>query len=463
MLYAQTALRLTLLLACSWLRLAADVSVSVSLGAAPSPVTLSETLTYAIGVSNVTATPLVNLAFTNTLPASVTLLGATNTQGGITNAAGALQFFVPLLAVGQSAQFAINVRPTTPGTLTNVLTANVGFTNATTTNTTALTNLTQVFAGRIDLAVGLTGPTGGILTNDFVSYQLTLTNLGPQDAVGVTLTNFLPAGTGVRSVSAADQAYSVTADGLVFTVDSLAVAAGRLIAVNLQFTNAGAFTLRAVVGAANYYDNNSANDSATLSVTVDLPVAADLGVAVLSAQQFNPQTGLFEQKVRLTNNGTNAVARARVRVDGLTNRLVSAVGTNAGVPFVTLAGGLAVGASVDLLLEYFSPSRQAVGDPVLSALAVPAFASVLPGGTGVAITRILVTAADQRLLEFPSVSGHSYTILYGDNILFTNALAAQPSVIAPADRVQWIDTGPPKTISSPSNAPVRFYRVIESP
>jgi hypothetical protein len=67
------------------------------------------------------------------------------------------------------------------------------------------------------------------------------------------------------------------------------------------------------------------------------------------------------------------------------------------------------------------------------------------------------------LIEFESVPDHAYLILYSDTADFANALIAQPPVIAPANRVQWIDDGPPKTISRLGPGVTRFYRVIETP
>ena len=77
----------------------------------------------------------------------------------------------------------------------------------------------------------------------------------------------------------------------------------------------------------------------------------------VTAMTFNPQTGLMEQTVRLVNVGTNAVASARIIVTGLTNRLFNAVGTNDGNPFVVYGATLATNQTVDLILEYFVPTR----------------------------------------------------------------------------------------------------------
>jgi hypothetical protein len=64
------------------------------------------------------------------------------------------------------------------------------------------------------------------------------------------------------------------------------------------------------------------------------------------------------------------------------------------------------------------------------------------------------------LIEFQSIPGHTYSVLYSDDSSFTNTLVAQPSIVAPADRTQWIDDGPPKTISAPTNVSSRFYQVL---
>ena len=56
--------------------------------------------------------------------------------------------------------------------------------------------------------------------------------------------------------------------------------------------------------------------------------------------------------------------------------------------------------------------------------------------------------------------GRPYTVLYSDEVNFTNVRAAQTSILATANRMQWIDDGPPKTVSRPATIGARFYRVI---
>jgi hypothetical protein len=87
----------------------------------------------------------------------------------------------------------------------------------------------------------------------------------------------------------------------------------------------------------------------------------------------------------------------------------------------------------------------------------------MPRGTPFSITLMTNLSSGYILIEFESTAGRSYTVLYADNPGFTNQLAAQPSIVAPADRVQWIDDGPPKTVSRPASVSSRFYRVIQNP
>jgi hypothetical protein len=63
-------------------------------------------------------------------------------------------------------------------------------------------------------------------------------------------------------------------------------------------------------------------------------------------------------------------------------------------------------------------------------------------------------------VEFPSIPNRSYMILYGDNGPNSVTNVATPNVRATANKVQWIDAGPPKTAVKPSS---RFYRVLLLP
>jgi len=221
------------------------------------------------------------------------------------------------------------------------------------------------------------------------------------------------------------------------------------------------------VTAPNLLDPNLTNNTASNSLDVmDYP-AADLVAVTNSAQIVNHQNGLIEQSILLSNVGTNDVTAARVIVTGLSNRLFNASGTNNGTPFVVYASKLAVNQSVSLLLQYAPRLPFPFADSQLQAFAVPVPDWTPPTAASTSkslnITRLVQLANGNMLVEFPAITNRSYTVVYSDNVSFSNAMIAPPSIVAPANVIQWIDYGPPTTTSAPTNSPVRFYRVFLNP
>jgi hypothetical protein len=124
---------------------------------------------------------------------------------------------------------------------------------------------------------------------------------------------------------------------------------------------------------------------------------------------------------------------------------------------------------VTLLLQYFPRGAFPFTNGQFQAFAVPLPNLTPPPppatstGANVNLTGIFELPGGNMLVEFPSTPGQSYTVVYSDNVQFSNALIAPPTVISPANFVQWIDYGPPTTVSSPANSNSRFYRVFKNP
>ena len=99
------------------------------------------------------------------------------------------------------------------------------------------------------------------------------------------------------------------------------------------------------------------------------------------------------------------------------------------------------------------------------AVSVPNLAppAVTTMSTNFNISRIIKRANGSILIEWPSVTNRTYTVVYSDNVMFSNAMIAPPSIIAPANKTQWVDYGPPTTVSHPTNEPMRFYRIFLNP
>jgi len=432
----------------------------LSATSAPNPVLVTQPLTYFLNVTNRSSFAVSDVFVTNRFSATTLYVAASNSiVTTVTTNANDITFRINSLPGGQIALLSLVVSPRVFGALTNTVTVF----SLTTTNAT--TNVvTQVIAGQSDLGVSLIGPPQPVLANDWVAYTLAVTNRGPDLAPGVVVSNRLPADVGLISVTVSNHSVTFTNNSLLWSVGALGIGAGNSLSIRVQPTNSGIATLLASVSAANVSDTNLVNNSASNNLAVAPLISSSLVVSNVSVMYFNPQTALMEQAVRLVNVDTNTVASARVVVSGLTNRLFNAVGTNNGQPFVVHGAALAANQRVDLLLNYLIPSRLPifVADSQLQAVEMSAFNPALPQGVPVGITQVVLLPTGEVLIEFSATSGRSYSVLYGDDVNFTNGRAAQPSLVAPADRVQWIDYGPPETLSRPASAQARFYRVIET-
>jgi uncharacterized repeat protein (TIGR01451 family) len=378
--------------------------------------------------------------------------------------------------------------PLTAGPVTNAI--GLGISVATNTASTNLV-INQVYTGNANLEISnyfisqayITNEWA--ITNDWVTYGITVSNLGPQSAIGVVLTNQLPLG--VRLVSAS-KAYTTVGSNLVFTLGTLTNLGYATFQLTVAPTNTGAFTLADVVDSPGTYDANSSNDVALAELYVTNYLNDSTLVAVTNSGQIvNPQNGLIEQMIQIQNTGANPVQAVRLVVASLTNQLYNASGTNSALynttgtngaqPFVVYPVSLASGASVGLRLQYsprlpfhFTNGQLHVYEVPTTVLnyTPPPVASFYTYATNNPdFYRILPVKNDfgstDMLLEFLNVNSNaSYTIVYSTNADFSNPMIAPPAVSSSANRIQWLDYGPPATISAPANGS-RYYRVIMKP
>ena len=206
----------------------------------------------------------------------------------------------------------------------------------------------------------------------------------------------------------------------------------------------------------------------TASVTVQNqtnppPAVTNLSVKVLSPVSFDPQTGLFEQTVAVSNLSSGPVAALRLGVLGLPADIVlsNAGGTNNGVPFVEYDAPLGPGASVDFLLEYYRSNRlDFVSSNFIATAGSPAPA-ISPTGTLLQLDRAPFVYQGKLVIEFSATPGETYQIQYSADMQTWST--AVPPVTATGTRVQWIDAGPPMTVSAPGELGRRFYRVMQLP
>ncbi len=328
----------------------------------PDPVGLNSNLTCTILLTNVWG-GYSFVIVTNTSDVNSTFVSATNTYvyPGVstTNNGNVVVFNLGQFGIGgnEIAQMTVIVKPTAVGYITNTVTFSV----FTVTNYTYTTNIViQVTnaapPAQADLAVAITGPPSAVFTNDWMTYGVNVTNLGPASASNVMLTNTLPPGVGFKNYSPSNQVPSIQGSNVIFNLGTLASGAFANIQLTVQPTNAGTWTFSSLVNSTSVADPNSTNNTATNNITVGTFIYGQLIATNSSAMHYDPQIGLMTNSIRLTNIGTNVVAAARVIVSGLTNWLYNAAGTNNGNPYL-ISGQLIPNQATNLMLELFVPTR----------------------------------------------------------------------------------------------------------
>ena len=431
----------------------------------PTNSAVSNTITFMITVTNQEGS--VNLTMTNTIVGTTFQLGpATTSLGTYSVGSTNVIFQFGSMTNSQVATTTMAVTPTSVGSLSNLFSFATNGVLLGFGTFTPVVQVTNSVPG-VGLAVAMTGPTSQVFSNDWMVYSVNVTNLGPGNATNIFLTNALPSNVGYKTNSLALKRLG-SGSNVVFNLGILTNQAFINLHLTVQPTNAGTLTFVSVVSTNGVIDSNPTNIF-SLNVVVSDFFAGQLTAVTNSPQTTNFQNGFIEQNILLSNTGTNAVAAARVVVTGLTNRLFNAVGTNNGYPFVVYAAKLDTNQSVNLLLQFYSTTMSAFrftnSQLQAYAVSVPNLTppAVTATSTNINIYRIIKRSNGSMLIEWPTVTNQTYTVVYSDDAMFANAKIAPPSIVAPANRTQWIDYGPPTTVSHPTNAPIRFYRVFLNP
>ena len=428
-------------------------TVLLKVTGSPNPVVVSNLLTFTIHVTNVTGIAVQNIVVTNTPPSVGAAFISASGSYSFGPGSNSISLNTGPLNNNTGTNLTLTIAPLGTGTTTN-------FFSASTTNFPAFLTSTNVLItvapSLTNLVVGFADFPPVAYTNDLVTYRLTVTNSSALQ--NFVLTNVLPAG--VKFISATPAPQSTTSNRLVFPINTSATNAS--FQVTIQPTNTGVLTFSAFIDAVGLFDTNNPGFSAVTNLTVN-GFSGTLIATNVGAMQFDPQTGLMDQTIRLVNIGGTSVGSARVIVSGLSKPLFNAVGTNNGKPFVVYGNTLNAGANVDLVLEFFIPTHTpiTISNSQYTAVGIdPVNVTVANGTNGTfQITKIVPLVDSSVLIEFQSITNGVYTILYSDDTGST-WLQAQPAITSHANRTQWIDDGPPKTISFPSS---RLYRAFQSP
>ena len=279
-----------------------EINLSVSALATPSPVASGGPLTYTINVTNSGTLAATGVMISDQLPSQVTKISASVSQGGIEPTMGGttVTAIVGTIAAGSTV------------TLTIVVDTNLGYVGSITDSAAVscqqtnpvpsaldATVTTQVVT-ETDIAVALSASPNPVLAGGELTDTITISDLGPEAATGVTA--MLPLAPGVSFVSGSSGGATVTSSsGQVFVaVGAMAANTQVTVSVIVEPTIAGPLE-QTVTVSSNAIDSDPSNGTSS-STTQVLP-AADLAVTITpSASSANPDSDL-DYLVEVTNNG----------------------------------------------------------------------------------------------------------------------------------------------------------------
>ncbi|MBI5959192.1 MAG: DUF11 domain-containing protein, partial [Chloroflexi bacterium] len=168
------------------------------------------------------------------------------------------------------------------------------------TNTPVPTNTPR--PPRANLAVSMTVNDNTPNEGDAISFTVTVTNSGPNTDNGIQVGDALPAGFTLTGSTPSQGSYA----GGVWTVGTLTNGATATLTLNAQVnvgTGGSILTNTATVTAASLPDLTPGNNSASASVTVQVPATADLAVSKTVDDNTPNEWQIVTFTVTVTNNG----------------------------------------------------------------------------------------------------------------------------------------------------------------
>ncbi|MEI8375696.1 MAG: SpaA isopeptide-forming pilin-related protein [Planctomycetota bacterium] len=270
----------------------AQADLAVVKSATPSPAVAGNQLTYTFTTTNNGVSGATGVTLADMLPAGVHYVSSSSSQGMVANNSGTLSVQLGSLAAGASAttNIIVTVDPSATGSITNTVTVVGNEPDPNLLNNTS-TVTTQINRS-VDLAIIKTATPDPVKAGKQLTYTLTATNNGPSDATGVSIVDTLPIGTSYYSASG-QSSTTIVDHTLTLNVGNLATGASStiIVVVDVASTTSGTIINTAVV-SGNEPDPNLANNTASVSTRVDVPIIplATTDLKIVKTASPNPVT-----------------------------------------------------------------------------------------------------------------------------------------------------------------------------
>ncbi len=279
----------------------ATADLSISKSDSPDPVTVGNSLSYTLAVINSGPNAAPGVVVTDTLPAGVTFLSSSTTQGTCSGTSP-VTCNLGTLNSGGSATITIVVIPTTAGSISNSTVVASAANDPDSSNDSAATT-TTVNPPTADLSISKSDSPDPVTVGGSLTYSLTVSNSGPNAAANVVVTDTLPASATLLLTSPTQGSCTGTST-VTCNLGTLNNGATATIVIVVTPTSAGSISNAATVTSTTNDPNNS-NDSTTTTTTVN-PPTADLSISKSDSPDPVTVGNSLSYTLAVTNYGPNA-------------------------------------------------------------------------------------------------------------------------------------------------------------
>jgi uncharacterized repeat protein (TIGR01451 family) len=288
-------------------------------------------------------------------------------------------------------------------------------------NTSEFALDSQAIGAATDLAITMNASPSPVLVGQNLTYTMTVTNNGPNDAFGVSVTDQIPAGLSFKSAATSQGGAAFAAGQVVANLGAIPVNQTAVITVVVSPTTAAigqVLNSATVTATENVGDTNQSNNTA--SITTSVNPSADLAVTMGASTNTILAGQPIVYSITVTNTGPNN-ATGVVLIDPLpanTSFTSSAVSQGStvlnGANFSAILGNLASGASATVSIT-LTPKGAAVGQLTNTVTASAAQGDPNPANNSASVTTTVNAAADLAV----AISGAPNPILVGQPLTFT--------------------------------------------
>lgn len=277
---------------------------------------VGDVITFSVMVNNGGLTDATNVTVNDTLPAGLQFLSAFPSLGSYDPNTGVWDVGVVEALVGQT--LTITARVVSPDAQTNVAVVHADLPATIPIDTASVTETPQHANLFLTKTVNKSKPTVG----DTITYEIDLTNLGPDPATNVTVNDLLPTGLQFLSATPTQGAYDSTTN--VWTVGDLDNGASATLTFVARVNTILPLTNTAIVSHSDQFDLDAGNNTSSVSVTpqavsaTGLPPSGSVGAPV-AATGFgvNPD----QVASNLSNSPTAALTAAPTAIPAATTFL----------------------------------------------------------------------------------------------------------------------------------------------